>query len=66
MKTGSDNVLKITTSYLIDDDSDDADIIVRESSTGFASITNLNLRMIQWLMKTLQYLVHLKRGNHSR
>ena len=39
---GSDNVLKITTSYLIDDDSDDADIIVRESLIqGLSSITNL-------------------------
>tara|TARA_B100001989_G_scaffold253330_1_gene240042 strand:- start:10266 stop:13247 length:2982 start_codon:yes stop_codon:yes gene_type:complete len=39
---GSDNVLKITTSYLIDDDSDDADIIVRESIIqGLSSITNL-------------------------
>ena len=39
---GSDNVLKITTSYLIDNDSDDADIIVRESLIqGLSSITNL-------------------------
>ena len=39
---GSDNVLKITTSYLIDDDSDDADVIVRESLIqGLSSITNL-------------------------
>ena len=39
---GSDNVLKITTSYLIDDESDDADIIVRESLIqGLSSITNL-------------------------
>ena len=39
---GSDNVLKITTSYLIDDDSDDADVIVRESLVGgLSGITNL-------------------------
>ena len=39
---GSDNVLKITTSYLIDNDSDDADIIVRESLIqGLSSVTNL-------------------------
>ena len=39
---GSDNVLKITTSYLIDDDSDDADINVRESLVGgLSGITNL-------------------------
>ena len=39
---GSDNVLKITTSYLIDDDSDDADVIVRESLIGgLSDITNL-------------------------
>ncbi|RPH01749.1 MAG: protein translocase subunit SecDF [Amoebophilaceae bacterium TMED152] len=39
---GSDNVLKITTSYLIDDDTDDADIIVRESLIGgLSDITNL-------------------------
>ena len=39
---GSDNVLKITTSYLIDDDSDDADLIVRESLVGgLSGITNL-------------------------
>ena len=39
---GSDNVLKITTSYLIDDESDDADVIVRESLIqGLSSITNL-------------------------
>ena len=42
MKTfGSDNVLKITTSYLIDDDSDDADLVVRESLVGgLSSLTN--------------------------
>ena len=39
---GSDNVLKITTSYLIDDDSDDADVIVKESLVGgLSGITNL-------------------------
>jgi SecD/SecF fusion protein len=39
---GSDNVLKITTSYLIDDDSDDADVIVRESLVGgLTSLTSL-------------------------
>tara|TARA_B100000989_G_scaffold295263_1_gene275944 strand:+ start:2089 stop:5070 length:2982 start_codon:yes stop_codon:yes gene_type:complete len=39
---GSDNVLKITTSYLIDDDTDDADVIVRESLIGgLSDITNL-------------------------
>ena len=39
---GSDNVLKITTSYLIDDDSDDADLIVRESLVGgLSGITNM-------------------------
>ena len=39
---GSENVLKITTSYLIDDDSDDADVIVRESLIGgLTSLTNL-------------------------
>ena len=39
---GSENVLKITTSYLIDDDSDDADVIVRESLIGgLSDITNL-------------------------
>ena len=38
---GSDNVLKITTSYLIDDDSDDADLVVRESLVGgLTSLTN--------------------------
>ena len=38
---GSDNVLKITTSYLIDDDSDNADLVVRESLVGgLTSLTN--------------------------
>ncbi len=39
---GSDKILKITTSYLIDDDTDDADIIVRESLiNGLSDLTNL-------------------------
>ena len=34
--------MKITTSYLIDDDSDDADLIVRESLVGgLSGITNM-------------------------
>ena len=40
---GADNILKITTSYLIDDDSDDADIKVKDQLIlGLNNITNLN------------------------
>ena len=40
---GADNILKITTSYLIDDDSDDADVKVKDQLiSGLNSITNLN------------------------
>ncbi len=40
---GADNILKITTSYLIDDDSDDADVKVKDQLiSGLNNITNLN------------------------
>ena len=40
---GSDNILKITTSYLINDDSDDADINVKNQLvSGLENITNLS------------------------
>ena len=40
---GADNILKITTSYLIDDDSDDADIKVKDQLIlGLNDLTNLN------------------------
>ena len=40
---GADNILKITTSYLIDDESDDADINVKNQLvSGLKNITNLN------------------------
>ena len=40
---GADNILKITTSYLIDDDSDDADIKVKDQLiSGLNDLTNLN------------------------
>ncbi len=40
---GADNILKITTSFLIDDESDDADIIVKNQLvSGLKNITNLD------------------------
>ena len=40
---GADNILKITTSYLIDDESDDADINVKNQLvSGLKNITNLD------------------------
>ena len=59
MKTfGSDNVLKITTSYLIDDDSDDADLVVRESLVrGLTTLTDLEFNEDETMVDDNSYTI---------